>query len=482
MELASFRKAFVRGGKSGQAIIFVVAVVVILAFVMLWNFDLHKTIYVKILARDAGDASVLAAARWQGKTLNMIGELNVIQAAIMSEGLVAGRTNFPEVEALSELRTRLSFVGPMVAVVAAEQVAKQNGVFDNYYYSDELYRHAGEVRTEYAIRYDPPYENEDASRTAWDDYADMLEALASDGMPVMPTNPYWYSDYASNSHYLLNPDFYDAVASRNWCWFFFHAMGLLREYTSWQYWPDLPELEPREPINSELFSLKLTQIPVLEWIPVLNPDRDDNRIDDWLELANAASEGSVETNILPVAADWHAYNQRAWSSWSDYVGSGFPFENDIRPEYDILGADASVKLNVDAERLSPGRASRSIQWTAAAKPFGTLPGPVPIDTYGMVLPGFSDVRLIPVDASTASLGGSREGWGVHIYEHLPVYAEQGPSALDPGCWYCQQLLTWENFDFRSEGILWLQEFSDTCYQPPPGPGGGGGSGGTRRGH
>jgi hypothetical protein len=473
-----FARIFESDSRSGQAIIFLVAVVVILAFVLMWNFDLHKTIYVKILARDAGDSAVLAAARWQGKSLNMIGELNIIQAAIMSEGLARGQSDFPEVAALEELRTRLSFVGPMVALVAAEQAAKQNGVFNNSYFSQELYRHAGEVRSEYHIRYDPPYDNEDPARTAWDDYADMLDAVADHGMPVMPTNPYWFSDYSSSGHYLLNPDFYDAISSRNWCWFHFHARGLLEQYTNWTYWPPLPELEPREPINSELFSLKLSTLPILSWIPTLDPANEGNMIEEWQDEVTPA--GGTR-DVLPVSASWHIYNQRAWSSWSAYVGDGFPFEGDIKPEYDLLGADAAIRLNVDADRISPGRASETVQWTAAAKPFGSLPGPVPINNYGMVLPGFSDVRLIPVDASTASLGGSREGWGIHIYEHLPAYAEQGPSGLEPDCWYCQQLLQWEIFAFRRDGILWLREYSDSCYQPPPGPGGGPG-GGTRRGH
>jgi uncharacterized YccA/Bax inhibitor family protein len=38
--------------KSGQAIIFLIVVVVILAFVMLWNFDLHKTLFVKVAGKN----------------------------------------------------------------------------------------------------------------------------------------------------------------------------------------------------------------------------------------------------------------------------------------------------------------------------------------------------------------------------------------------------------------------------------------------
>ncbi len=468
-------------GKSGQAIIFLVAAVVMLAFALIWNFDLHKTIFVKILARDAGDAAVLSSARWQAKSLNLIGELNIIQAAMMSEDLAGGQPVSPEAESLSELRTRLSFVGPMVALVSAQQVAKHNGIFNNRGFSEQLYRHADEVRTEYQVRYEQPYESADHGRTAWDDYADMLIAVAEQGMPVMPTNSHWFQDYASQAHYLLNPDFYDAVGSRNWCWFHFNAMNLLENYINWTSWPALPEIVPREPVNSEILSLKLSRIELLDSIPVLNADSDSNLIEDWRDAVNLHVASGISTNILTVATSWHVYDQNAWSSWRQFVGAGFPFEGRIREEYDVVGADASVRLNVHTERLTPGRTSQSVQWTAAGKPFGHLPGPVPVNAYGMVIPAFTDVRLIPVDASTASNEGSREGWGIHIYEHLPEYMQRGPSALDPSCWYCRQLLEWERMGFRRSGRAWLREHSDTCHVSGPGPGPTP-RGGTRRGH
>ena len=63
--------------------IFIVMVVVILSFVVLWNIDLHKVIYVKSLSQNAGDSAALAGARWQAITLNLIGDLNVMQAVAL---------------------------------------------------------------------------------------------------------------------------------------------------------------------------------------------------------------------------------------------------------------------------------------------------------------------------------------------------------------------------------------------------------------
>jgi hypothetical protein len=61
------------------------------------------------------------------------------------------------------------------------------------------------------------------------------------------------------------------------------------------------------------------------------------------------------------------------------------------------------------------------------------------------------VRLIPVDASSVPAAGAYDlEWREHIEEHLDDYMEHGPSSSS--CWYCRQLLTWENVAFRQAGI------------------------------
>lgn len=468
--------------QSGQAMIFVVMVVVVLAFVVLWNFDVHKTLFVKVRTRDAGDAAALAAARWQGASLNIIGDLNIVQAALLSEALAMGDTEFPEVEALHELRSRLNFVGPVIGMVAAQQAAKNNGIFVNSEYTDMLLAHARMVRNEYIVRFRPPWRSPDANRTAWDDYADMLMAVASNGVAVMPDNPSWFTDFADHNHFLLNPSFYDAVASRNWCWFYFNAMGLLEGYVDWRSWAPLPFLIQREPVNSELFSLRLRELTTASNVAVLNSGHGRQRVGDWVSHVRDLSGRSVDPDVLFLEVDWHMYDTSAWTDWTAYIPQGFPFETAVRAEYNVLGADAAVRLETEASRVTPGIGRSTVRWTAAAKPFGLLPGKERIDSLGMVLPGFSDVRLVPVDTSTAPESGSREGWGIHIYEHLPIYLDQGPRSLNPRCFYCRQLLVWENIEFRQQGLQWLQLYSRTCHVTVGGPGPAPATGGTRRGH
>lgn len=466
--------------QSGQAMIFVIMVLVVLAFVVMWHFDLHKTLYVKILSRDATDAAALSAARWQGQTLNLIGDLNVMQAALVSEALARGETDFPEAEALHDLRQRLNFVGPAIGLVAANQAAHQNRIYNQPVYRALIQQHAQRIRQEYARQFVPPWTNPDPDRTAWDDYADMLETIASHGLAIMPDNASWYFDYMDHNHVLLTPAFYDAVASGHWCWFFFNHMALLENYRSWRDWSPLPAMGQREPINAEVFSLRLTTVqPAAQW-PALNPFHPTGRVDEWRDRAAALAGRAVLTNAVLLDVSWHLFNPSDWYAWSDFTGPNFPFQSPIRDVYNVLGADAAVRMATAAERITPGTGESSIRRSAAAKPFGALSGAQRINAYGMVLPGFTDVRLIPMDASTAPEGGSEEGWPEHIYEHLPRYLRYGVSALTPGCYYCHQLRRWEDPALRQAARAWLENNSQTCLHT--GPGGGGPGGGARRGH
>lgn len=458
--------------------LFALMALVIAAFAVLWMFDVHKTLFVKARSRNAGDAAALAAARWQGISLNLLGELNVLQAVSLAQSLSSGDTTFDDAHAIADLQSRVALVGPMVGFLAAQQAAKQNGAFNNGEYTATLMNHATEVRETYADRYTPPYANNPSPPTAWDDYADMLEILAMYGVAALPDNPHLYTDYADYDHLLLNPSFYDAIASSDWCWFFFHAYGTLQSYGSWRDWPSLPMVALPNPADSEYFRLGVRRVSRLAQLTAPEAGFDAPSGAELLAEVQARAGQFLPTNLLDVSASWYAYREEIWSAWEDLLPDNFAFRSDIKPEYDYAGADAAVRLESDADRLTPGLQKELITWSAAAKPFGTLDGPQRPDSLGLVLPAFKEVRLIPMDASSAPAGGSRPGWWEHIHNHLQPYVSRGLSALVEGCWYCQQLQTWEDADFRKEGLDWLAQNSSSCHRP----GGGGDNGGGRRGH
>ncbi len=460
-----------RPRRRGQTMIFIVVVIVILLFLALWNFDFQKIIFVKSISRNAGEIAALAGARWQGVSLNLIGNLNVLQAVAISDALLDPVPDFSEAEVIADLQGRVAFAGPMIGLLAAQQAAKNNRIHSNDTATYEMQRHATEVAEEYSLRYPGvPWGSLSDSPNAWQEYALMIRAVADQGVAAHPANRRFYADYQNSGHLLLNPSFYDAVATADWCWFFFNALDVLNSYNSYQDWPDLPFYVQPQPASSEYFGLGIRRLSTLESLPA--PGGGAGNTAALISELSALAGEPVSMLVAEVPATWYAYRDDVWTSWEDLIPENFPFLGDIRPQYNYAGADAAIAIKAVADRLSPGAAEQAVTWQAAAKPFGNLDGPRLPNHYGLVLPAFTDVRLIPVDTSSAPASGSHPCWGEHIYVQLPIYVQNGQ--LDLSCWYSRQLQLWDMFEFRQAGREWLDQFSSSCYQPPPGGGGGGG--------
>lgn len=465
--------------RAGQTVVFFLMVLVILTFVVIWNFDLHKIVHVKAVSQNGGDAAALMAARWQGITLNMIGDLNIMHALALSTGDVESEV------AITNIQARLCFVGPMIAFMASQQAAKNNGVYRNPDYDDFLREHAMQVRTDYPritgqdgeMLFPEPYEG------CWQEYADMLDLIADEGVAAGPDNVHFYGDHAGG-HMLLNMGFYEAIASMNWCWFFNNAPGLLEGYQNFFpcWWTELPPIPRVEPINSEVYGLGLTRFTTrLEGLT------DFETVSGFAQGRNLG--GGLTTNGMQTMATWYCYggNWGEWDKMNPYGEDAFPIAGPVRDEYNYSGADAAVRVETRTDRLTPGTGGKpvtnKITWSAAAKPFGHLNDSDRPNSFGVVLPAYHDVRLIPVDAASGSgSGGYNLEWRKHIEDHLPLYYENGPGGL-PSCGYCSSLRTWENASFRQSGVDWLSKYSYKCIARGGGGGGGGGrGGGTRRGH
>jgi hypothetical protein len=350
------------------------------------------------------------------------------------------------------------------------------------------------VLTEYSDVFAEPYPG------CWQDYGTLLQTVAEQGVAAGPDNARLYSD-ATGGHILLSLDFYDAVAGRNWCWFYFNALDLLNYYTDYNYWPPLPDLIPQtHPVNSEIFGLGL--MPQTTTLP--GGTNTVVRL-NTLRTERGLSETVISNEVADVASTWYIYNPAIWSAWTAFSMAGddpFPAIAPVKAQYDYAGADAAIRIEAQAGRMTPGASSSLITWTAAAKPFGYLASDgvnLRPDACSLVLPAFHNVRLIPVDTSSAPAGGAYDiNWRRHIEYHLPQYLANGLAGVDANCRYCQQLVTWEDPSFRAEGRAWLavpgeNGLANRCLvevEEGPGPGGGGGGGGTtptgnssrRRGH
>ncbi|MCL1920897.1 MAG: pilus assembly protein TadG-related protein [Kiritimatiellaeota bacterium] len=486
------RPAWFCAHRPGQAVVFLLLAVTVLAFLLLFNIDLHRVIQRKNQAQNAGDAAALATARWQGATLNLIGELNLLHVL----ALAVDEPDAGAINAITNMQARLNFTGPLAALYAAQVAAKNNHIYVDPALTAFYQDHAATIRNQYAsaldadglLYYAEPWEG------AWQEYASILQTICDDGIAAGPDNARFFSD-PGGGHILFNKGFYEAVAGASWCWFHLYQRGLLEAYTSFHYWPPIPPMDAEDYTNSEIFGLGLH--------PYVSRVTDFRRVEELerhLDDARLADEGQIPlnpvSNLINRAAEvWYMYSRSEWSSWEDIKQGGdldFPAAGEIRPQYDYTGADAVLRVTAAVDRIMPeGRrrgqrtvtASSEVTWTAAAKAFGYLEDGFtrirPDAAAAFVLPAFRDVRLIPADtASNSDAFSSDIAWVIHLKTHLRPYIDTG--ATEPGCRYCAALETWEQAAFRQAGIDWLKENSNKCQLPS----GGGGSrgGGTRKGH
>lgn len=485
--------------RSGQAIIILLAVMVIGLLVVLWNFDLHAIVSAKVRVGNAGDAAAMSAARWQGITLNMVGELNLVQAAM----LLQEPDDRQSVEEISELRDRLALSGPLMGFFEAQSVAFLNLAEKDLAQVGDAYANEIQDRAMEFINSGPYYRGgvREPYEGAWQEYGNLLYELSAAGLAVECANPKWYF-YYNGSHILLDPGFYNAVASYNWCWFQLTGNeGYLESFRDSSSWPALPSLEQRPSVNSEYFGagLQREQTALARRIDRGSSSNNfaDVVIPDAVEIKDV-SPALVQLNweeMVEEVYTWHFYDAApsAWGGgffyWSSGDESDFPFRDgwQVKPEFRYNGSDAAITTAIFANNFTPGieMDTSRIQWMATAKPFGYLSmtnsgsaSRVAPHYFGLVLPAFHQVRLVPNGVSSRPQGVQDPGWDEHIYNHLPGYMRDGvETILGNNCVYCMRLIQWDNPDFRNAGAEWLEAYGDNC-DIQYGGGGGGGTGGS----
>ncbi len=452
-----------------------------LVFVLLFNVDLHRIIQRKDQTQNAGDAAALAAARWQGATLNLVGELNLLHVLALASQTPAA------VDAITNMQARLCFTGPMTALFAAQIAAKNNHIYADPDMTALLTEHAATIRSLYSAQFNGEMYYPEPWPGAWTEYADMVGLIAAGGIAAGPDNTQFYLD-PSSGHPLLEKAFYEAVESSNWCWFYLHARGLLESYGSFHDWPPLPAPNVNDYADSEIFGLGLHPYSSPLSFRFSAADVETLIRNAGLGPVSAATLGA--TNVMESVETWYVFNRQDWTTWDRIKPDGenaFPITGPVRPEYDYSGADAVVRVYASVDRMTPGiggdSRSDKVVWTAAAKPFGYLETDTekerPDSAADFVLPAFRAVRLIPIDAASGSENSSSDvDWVRHVKSHLLPYIDVGPQ--NTGCRYCRALAAWEIPAFRQEGIDWLELYCDSCNVPSGG--GGNRGGGSRRGH
>lgn len=482
--------------KRGQVALYLVLTLVAITVLVLMNVGDFLAVTAKNRAMNAGDAVALAVAGHQRDLLNRIGEANLRHLGAVLDR--SRRSDLPADERerlLEEARKvcrettdeqrRLCFFGPLDGIVLGNDWARRNGITLADPEAEEVLRqHVIDIRTGYQMapeQFPEPWEG------AWAEYATALETALGNELLAAPDNIDFID--AAGGHLLLNAQFYNAIAGRNWCWFHFHAPGVLERYSSFRDWGPLPAADDatrlRRSCNSEIYSLHL-----------------ELRVGSALDLfgvegicrLTGCDAADVRDSVLVGDPEqvWFFYDStdsglwRKWweidpegNAWNE--GFGLPVMGTVKPEYDVRGCAAVCRvMNRIPDVVFSGEA-RANRWTAAAKPFGlVLDGEGNLDENGLVLPRFDAVRLVPWD----SVGGRDEerpdlSMVNHVRHHVCAYLENGVSALSSGCFHCDQLRWWERESNREEARRWLKYNAGTCRRPV---GSGHFHGGTAHGH
>lgn len=476
--------------RSGQVALYLIMVIFVIFLLTLMNVDVFMAVRGKTRLQNAGDAAALAAARRQGELLNEIGRLNIDHIIAVLDNKIEDTVR------IEQAQREVALLGPIDALAKSDELAKANGAKPRDEFSELIRRHAHDVLSLYngGDSYGEPFP--ESYPGAWQDYANRLYAVADNSLAAGPDNFDFYG--ADGSHYLMNRQFYFAIAAKNWCWFHFGRMGLLQNYSGWTSWAPLPGRKEGDDsfadtkcINGEIFSLHLKTVrESLKNLFTIN------EINELLRryaggTRQIFAEDELKNNELYFNTNqvWFVYDETEWSRWfdSDASLSGedddpFPIVGTIKDEYNVNGCAAVCRCYGDTFSVAT-ESSTMLEWTSAAKPFGTVESfsgdsRLVTSLNNFVVPCFSDVRMIPVDSAPGSEYNSSDYyWVVHLRDHLGSYMQEGKTAAN--CFYCTQLASWEKPSFRQTGLTWLKFNSSSCIRST---GGSIRQGGTSRGH
>ena len=515
-------------GRRGQTLIFMMMIMIILTFVAFSVYDTQHVVVQRVRSQNSSDAAALMGARWQLSSLNAIGELNLmkITTQIVTEGPspfgnTEGQPEMwqPLYSALDKLQARVYFIGPMLGVLHAQQAAKLNGMHAVTTYANTFYSLAqlieNHISDDFFI-YHPWLQlfSDNERQQLLVDYAALCREIGDQGVAALPANAWgddgdldWSNATAYAQEYLGNRAFYGAIAAQDWCF----LKPLLWVYSDWTFWGPVTSSMTVDPFR--FLSLRLsprsdttfsvaTRDALNNYIRSALASRGLDQSPNWPSFSTTNWPQFQYVNVPSyVNLKWVVYN-RGWSNQWDATLVAQLLRSDVRPScnYSSQNADsvwvsqasANVTMavanpdqtswtasgrrtelsealnNLSALRSSSSVSGRGILASAAARPFGQIDDSTPPTQYPVVLPVFSNVRLIPLVFSSSG-GDFDPAWLEHKFLHVPPYTQQGLVALHASCVYCQELRVWENPAFRQIGINWWN--SQTNGNPCPSGGG-----------
>jgi hypothetical protein len=497
----------------GQVMVIAVIIMVILMLGILFLFDLQSVIRSKVKIETANQAAALAAAQWQKESLNLIGELNLIKACDQLQGYVpdGSRNKLPQEQAadackiITQMQTRMAFVGPVIAFGAAQQAAKNNGVniYDyqqqpsantlkqvqldalNYYNNLDINTPTGEMR------YGDAYRNGINGRYPgwWDDYRGMLKGVIDQGIAVRPNvrigiervTPYAFKDRV----------FYNAILGEWWC--YYPLRSLLKQpdsYWSGKWWQKIQYDNPNFTGQSEIYSLGIkfaqdnAESSVGSYYEQVN-NKQPSCWDNYLSkaLGNQSQDWIKNTPGVLQQITWCIYDEGYWdSARMDYIGSywnrsqGGYLSGDIKSSvsYDGAVAYAECSQTINLINSFESKMDEATDAEAKASLKGVAPSPVRTRSDTIINKG------VPV-GNDASQDGYPAGVIARTVGHLGGDVALKPAdvqiilpafdnvVLFPIAMYADNVNTLRNTDDPlSAFIIWLKT-ADDIYTPTVAP-------------
>ena len=446
--------------RSGQAVLYLVMVLLALAVLMMVNVNAFLAVRSKNRMMNAVDEAAIAAAKCQGSLLNEIGRLNVehLKAAVRGEPWTG------------EARMReLAFLGPVDGILRANEAAADWG-----YGSGEapealsgFLDHIQEILQNPDLY--PPTED---GVNLWHIYAAKLAQALAGEPAVLPS--YMEMVNPGSSGLFANHGFYDVLAAKAWCWFTIGGNAGALDGDPSQ--ADPYEITPVEvPENSEVFSLHITYKTWMDsgWAEEWRGSGFSERWTNFVcQVTGLAPEDFSRHSYVASEKQVWAFYDSTWKPWSEtFNPDNFPIAGTVRPEYDVAGCVAACMMLGHIQEI--GRdddqqySANTILVTADAKPLGTVEDPdggtAPVTAYNSFIaasrPGakiFTEAHLALVGSVPRSPGCSMEpGW----YEHVK---KQSPKHQTPGCGYCKLWAEWSQPSFKASIRSWLRQNSESC--------------------
>ncbi len=509
--------------ESGQTLVLVVVIMVLLLLAILFLFDLQNIIRGKIKVDVAEQSAAMTAAEWQKNGLNLIGEINLLKAALLlseDEAQKSPNDDTPPAltiaggtPALSELQVRTAFVIPLIAYGAAGQAAKNNGMdirqspeFSNSGNDTLVYKSYRRDLDEYIstvsndnYRYpDTPIRN-----YAWKSgYLAMLSAIRASGSAdafrpggnftgLKNINPPW----------LALEGLYQAILKRDWCYTTLRTI-LKSDYPFEGTWWDIDFIRARFREQSEIYPLEVSYRNFTFTDPELV------ELDSFARAYGLTLEHVFLTSMAlePVSYDYSRWQtspmmETGLKSWGDRY-----LHSPVASNLDYLGGVAYAECSQRMPTLNRYQASRNdsgflekrsyedsvinigsdsseeLTYSGAlAKVLGKLPGngrsPLAVE---MVLPVFYDVTLAPTSMPNYQVPFR---YSTTTLEQFLIFLAENGLYPDPGndppaqfISYINALRLLEDEAFRHSGWNpnWQQsahqisEFFTTSYHYSPG--------------